>query len=83
MSAKTCDSCRFWVRLGEGNVGDCRKYAPRLVREGHPFNMRIWPNTYDIDWCDEFKEEKALKAEKKKKDKEELVIEAEAPETEE
>ena len=72
MSEPSCATCRFWVRLGEGNVGDCRKNAPTLVREGHPFNMRIWPNTYDIDWCDEHKRLKELKQKSKAEAKPEV-----------
>ncbi len=58
---KSCESCRWWVRLHDGNVGDCRKEPPRFIKEGEQYNMRIWPNTYDIDFCGEHKKMKMKK----------------------
>lgn len=61
MNDKACETCRYWVRLHDGNVGDCRKHAPRFIQNDEPYNMRIWPNTYDMDWCDEHKRIKEKK----------------------
>ncbi|THB68172.1 MAG: hypothetical protein D6E12_07060 [Desulfovibrio sp.] len=60
MDDKACANCRHWVMRVE-NIGDCRKNAPFLVREDGPWAMRIWPNTYDIDYCDDYKKVKAPK----------------------
>lgn len=56
----SCDNCRFWEmrqHIRENDVGECRKFAPRQMVEkgdGQFFGQRVWPATYDVDWCGEF-----------------------------
>ncbi len=67
--SRSCGECRFWIRREESNIGDCRKNPPSMVQRGEVFNMRVWPNTYDIDWCDAFKKVKEKKYGKVELDK--------------
>lgn len=50
-----CSNCRFWAELGDGDHGQCRRYAPHAfsAREGRALPI-AFPVTTEDGWRGEF-----------------------------
>ena len=51
-----CKACRFWMKLGERDAGECRRRAPVVVLfpTAAPQRRVAWPMTLSREWCGEF-----------------------------
>ena len=50
-----CDHCKFYDPFGSDGNGECRRHAPRKVRDPEDSELSCWPIvTGDVDWCGEF-----------------------------
>jgi hypothetical protein len=63
MEKEQCSSCKFWDQGAKslGDVGECHRYAPRLIMAGcgigeNPEYNSTWCGTDGVDWCGEYKE---------------------------
>lgn len=65
--APACERCRFWVVGSDGEMGNCRRWPPQLIRyEGadaecdgirdEMSDFACFPSTTRDSWCGEFKE---------------------------
>ncbi len=62
---KVCETCRFWSLFRTGDmtehgwaVGGCHRLPPAPSGDIQHFGENdgcSWPNTFDIDWCGEWK----------------------------
>ena len=48
--ARSCGDCRFWCEDDSGDLGVCRRHAPRV---GDKQYIADWPKTIRTDWCGE------------------------------
>lgn len=54
MTEQLCRTCRFWERIGGGDVGECRIHPPRpafLADAARNEFRAVWPETAEDEWC--------------------------------
>jgi len=52
-----CQECACWNRLGDTQVGECRRHAPRpypTEDDTDETEFANWPITYLDAWCGEY-----------------------------
>ena len=50
-----CADCKFYQDLGEGKLGECRRYPPvRRMDESAQSTRSQFPSTKPKAWCGEF-----------------------------
>ena len=42
-----CDNCRYWMRIGQTEEGECVKQSPGTKWGG----MAVWPRPHASRWC--------------------------------
>jgi hypothetical protein len=47
---KICENCRFFNKIQNKNIGECRKYAPRYLK----VVQTDWAVVCKTNWCGEF-----------------------------
>lgn len=61
---ESCKTCRFWLSKANDEfghiIGDCRRYAPRIIGEVLGFRIPSTPETKPGDWCGEYQRQPAV-----------------------
>jgi len=47
----TCKTCKHWAVKEAETLSECRKCAPTRANDD---GLRIWPQTYAIDFCSDY-----------------------------
>jgi hypothetical protein len=50
----SCAACKFFVKNGQYDAGQCRRFPPQLVVEGHDDTRTFFPYVDADEWCGEF-----------------------------
>ena len=57
-----CQDCKFWRNITEGTIGwgECHRNPPMVVPASKELHFHthatVWPQTYQSDFCGEFKQ---------------------------
>lgn len=50
----TCETCKWWnVELGEGILGACVRFPPKIIGDDERLLNGYWPETAGDMWCGE------------------------------